>query len=70
MQYVCETAQKVNERFNGHITGFKHLDIYGICKIISCHFDEGNYNVKILEKLEGYARTYRNWMPWMHHALL
>lgn len=28
MQYVCETAQKVNERFNEIRTGFKQLYIY------------------------------------------
>ena len=62
MQYVCETAQKVNERFNEIRTGFKHLYIYiyEIYKTISCHFDEGNCKVKKLEKLEGYVRTPRN----------
>ena len=52
MQYVCETAQKVNERFNEIRTGFKHPYIYEIYKTISCHFDEGNCKVKKLEKLE------------------
>lgn len=60
VQYVCETAQKANERFNENRTGFKHPYIYEIHKTISCHFDEGNCRVKKLEKLEGYVRTPRN----------
>ena len=65
LQYVGETAQKLNERFNCHRSGFKHPDKYGFCHILSDHFNKGvckdaSYSVQILEKLEGNGRTERN----------
>ena len=65
MQYVDETAHKLNEKFNGHWTGFKHPGKNGFCKILSRNFHEGkckgaSYQVQILEKAEGNGITSRN----------
>jgi len=65
MQYIGETAQKLNARFTSHRSGIKQPDKYGTCKILSKHFNEGvckgsNYSVQILEKLTGTGRTERN----------
>ena len=57
LQYVGETVQKLNERFNFHKTGFRHPQKHGHCRILSEHFTIGKckgakYSVQILEKLE------------------
>ena len=62
LQYVGETAQQLNARFNGHRVGMKNPKKYGTCKILSNHFNKGvckgsHYNVQIIEKLEGTGRT-------------
>ena len=64
LQYVGETAQQLNARFNGHRTGIKHPKKHGFCRILSEHFNKGccknaSYQVQILEKLEGNGRTAR-----------
>jgi len=64
LQYVGETAQKLNERINFHKTGFRHPSKHGHCKILSDHFNVGvckgaSYKVQIVEKLEGDGRTSR-----------
>ena len=64
LQYVGETAQKLNERINFHKTGFRHPTKHGHCKILSDHFNVGmckgaSYKVQIIEKLEGDGRTER-----------
>lgn len=63
-QYVGETVQKLNKRFNQHRKGIKSPEKYGTCRILSNHFNEGlckgeSYTVQILEKLEGEGRTAR-----------
>ena len=62
LQYVGETAQQLNARFNGHRVGMKNPKKYGTCKILSNHFNKGvckgsNYSVQIIEKFEGSGRT-------------
>ena len=62
LQYVGETCQKLNKRFNWHNSGFKYPNKYGFCKILNNHFNNGlckdsQYSVKILEKLSGSGRT-------------
>ena len=64
LQYVGETAQSLNARFNGHRTGIKNPEKHGFCRILAEHFNHGNckgasYKVQILEKLEGNGRTAR-----------
>ena len=64
LQYVGETAQKLNERFNLHITGFRHPKKHGHCRVLTEHFTTGKckgakYTVQIIEKLEGNGRTER-----------
>ena len=64
LQYVGETALKLNERFNIHKTGFRHPHKHGHCRILSEHFTLGKckgakYTVQIIEKLEGNGRTKR-----------
>ena len=64
IQYVGETVQKINKRFNWHRTGLKNPEKYGFCRILSEHFNNGvckgaSYTVQILEKLEGNGRTPR-----------
>ena len=64
LQYVGETAQALNARFNGHRAGIKNPSKNGFCRILSEHFNKGHcknatYNVQILEKLEGTGRTSR-----------
>jgi len=67
LQYVGETCQKLNERFNWHNTCFNNPKKYSFCKILNSHFNSGlckdaTYEVQILEKLEGSGRTDRNAM--------
>ena len=62
LQYVGETAQQLNTRFNGHRLGIKNPKKYGTCKILSNHFNKGvckgsEYSVQVIEKLEGSGRT-------------
>ena len=64
LQYVGETVQRLNQRFNKHRQGIKSPQKYGTCRILSNHFNEGccrgkTYKVQILEKLEGNGRTAR-----------
>ena len=64
LQYVGETVQKLNARFNKHRQGIKSPEKYGTCRILSNHFNEGccrgkSFSVQILEKLEGNGRTAR-----------
>lgn len=65
LQYVGETVQQLNQRFNGHRSGFNNPDKHGYCKILRNHFNKGickdsKYVVQIVEKLEGSGRTERN----------
>ena len=65
LQYVGETAQQLNVRFNGHRMGLNNPKKYGTCKILSNHFNKGvckgsNYHVQVIEKIEGSGRTERN----------
>ena len=64
LQYVGETAQKLNERFAFHNTCLLYPTKYSFCRILSNHFNEGHckgadYFVTILEKLPGSGRTER-----------
>ena len=64
-QYIDQTVQKLNERFNGHRTGFEHPDKHRFCKILSRNFHDGNCkdascDVQILERLEDNGRTSKN----------
>lgn len=64
LQYVGETSQQLNARFNGHRTGIRKLTKHGTCKYLSNHFNFGvckdsSYTVQILEKLKGTGRTAR-----------
>ena len=64
LQYVGETVQKLNERFNLHKTGFRHPKKHGHCRILSEHFNQGlckgaTYKVQILEKIERSGSTSR-----------
>lgn len=56
LQYVPETVQKLNKRFNWKRTRFKQPDKYGFCCILSDHlhknvFCNTSYLVQILEKI-------------------
>ena len=67
LQYVGETVQPLSSRFSGHRTGIKSPNKYGTCKILTAHFNSGvckgsNFEVQILEKIEGSGRTERNAM--------
>ena len=64
LQYVGETSQQLNARFNGHRTGIRDPAKHGTCKYLSNHFNFGvckgsSYTVQILEKLPGTGRTAR-----------
>ena len=64
LQYVGETAQKLNERFAWHNSCLLYPKKYAFCKILNNHFNEGyckgaDYKVNILEKLPGSGRTDR-----------
>ena len=66
-QYVGETCQNLNKRFNWHSSCFRNPAKYAFCKILNSHFDKGyckgsSYTVNILEKLEGTGRNDRNAM--------
>lgn len=57
-QYVNETLQKLNERFNLYKTVFKHPLKNGYCKIVHDHFTQiickgTKYWVQIIESIQG-----------------
>ena len=57
LQYVGETIQQLNKRFNWHKSGFRDPVKYGHCKILSDHFTKGlcagvKYKVQIIEKMD------------------
>ena len=65
LQYVGETCQNLNKRFNWHSSCFRNPAKYAFCKSLNSHFDIGyckgsSYTVNILEMLEGTGRTDRN----------
>ena len=73
LQYVGETCQKLNKRFNWHMSCFKNPQKYSYCRILNSHFTEGHckgakYTVSILEKMEGTGRTDRDTMDFSAKA--
>ena len=65
LQYVGETAQRLNQRFSGHRQGIDGAKEDSGCRILREHFNFGlckdaSYAVTILEKLEGSGRTERD----------
>jgi len=61
LQYVGETAQKLNARFNLHRSGIRNKDKINFCKRLCSHFHEGlckdaEFTVNVIEKLEGNGR--------------
>ena len=67
LQYVGETCQNLNNRFNWHNSCFRNPAKFSFCKVLNNHFHKGpckdsTYNVTIIEKLEGTGRTNRNLM--------
>ena len=61
LQYVGETVQSLRARFRTHRAGIKKPFSNNQCKILSRHFGSGhckgaNYQVQIIEKLEGSGR--------------
>ena len=55
LQYVGETVQKLNKRFNWRNTGFNHPGKYGVCRILSDHFHKyvccnTSYSVQNIDK--------------------
>ena len=64
LQYVGETVQILNRRYNWHRTGFNQPGKCGF-RTLSDHFDKGiccntSSSVQTLKKLEGNGRTARN----------
>ena len=67
LQYVGETINKLNERFNKHDSAFSNNKTTAFCVILTNHFNSGKckgakYTVNILEKLDGSGRTERRAM--------
>ena len=67
LQYVGETSQNLNKRFNWHNSCFRNPTAYSFRKILNTHFSKGycedySYTVNIIENLEGTGRTERNTM--------
>ena len=67
LQYIRETSQNLNKRFNWHNSCFRNPTAYSFCKILNTHFSKGyckdsSYTVNIIENLEGTGRTERNTM--------
>ena len=67
LQYVGETSQNLNKRFNWHNSCFRNPNAYSFCKILNTHLSEGyckdsSYTVNIIEKPEAKGRTERNTM--------
>ena len=65
LQYVGETSQNLNKRYNWHNSCFRNPTAYPFCKISNTHFSKvyckgSSYTVNIIEKLEGTGRTKRN----------
>ena len=65
MQYVGETAQRLNVRFAKHRDCMKGNINSSSCKWVSAHFSSGpckgaGYTVQIIENWEGNGRTDRN----------
>ena len=66
-QYVGETSQNLNTRFNWHNSCFRNPTAFSFCKILITHFSKGyckgsSYAVNIIEKFEGTGCTERNTM--------
>ena len=64
LQYVGETLQPLNKRFNWHRSCLRYPNKYGHCKRLTEHFLQGEcqdstYSVQIIEKIEGDGRTPR-----------
>ena len=62
LQYVGETCQQLNERFQSHRKGFKTPSMQISCKILTSHFTKGickgaGHSVQIIEKLDGDGRN-------------
>ena len=62
LQYVGESSQNLNERFNWHNSCFRNPSKYSFCDILNTHFHKGKckdstYTVSIIEKLEGSGQT-------------
>ena len=63
LQYVGESSQNLNKRFNWHNSCFRNPTACTFCKILNTHFSRGkdsSYTVNVIEKLEGAGRTERN----------
>ena len=70
LQYVGETSQNLNKKFNWHNTCFRNPTPYPFCKILNIHFSKGYckdslYTVNITEKAEGTGRTYSSTMDFV-----
>ena len=55
LQYIGETSQDLNKRFNWHNSSFRNPTAYSFCKILNTHFTKGyskdsSYTVNIIEK--------------------
>ena len=64
-QYVRETSQILNERFNWHNSCFRNPTAYSFCKILNTQFSyckDYSYTVSMIEKREGTGRIDRNTM--------
>ena len=62
LQYVGETCQQLNERFQSHRKGFKTPSMQISCKLLTSHFTKGickgaGHSVQIIEKLDGDGRN-------------
>ena len=67
LQYIRETSQNLNKRFNWHNSCFKDPTAYSFCKILNTHFSKGfckdsSCTVNSIEKPEGTGRAGRNTM--------
>ena len=67
LQYVGETCQKLNERFNCHTSAMRNPSKLSYCEILNKHFTVGHckgstYSVCIIEKLDGTGQTDRGCM--------
>ena len=59
LQYIGETCQKLNERFNWHNSCFRYPKKYSHCKILNLHFSECKFLIfyKILNFVIFYNKT-------------
>ena len=67
LQYVGETSQNLNKRFDQHNSCFRNATEYSFCKVLNIYFSKGyckdsSYTANIIEKLEGTRRTDSNTM--------